>query len=194
MNTELRIQAKNDFEKDFFKLMNNSVFEKTSETVRKHRDVKLVTTDKRRSQLVSEPNYDTTKWFSECLLEMKKIKIKMNKPVYLGLSLLGSSKTLMYDFWCNCVKPKYQDNAKLCYMDTVSFIINIYKDTANDVEKRFDTSNYEVNRPLPTRKNKKVVRLMNDKLGGNIMTEFAALRPNTYSYLMDEVIVIKRNV
>ena len=89
MNTELRKEAKNDFEKDFFKLMNNSDFEKTMENVRKHRDIKLVTKDKGRNQLVSEPNYHTTKWFSENLLatEIKKIKVKMNKPVYLGLSI-----------------------------------------------------------------------------------------------------------
>ena len=142
MNTELRKPAKNDFEKDFFKLMNNSVFGKTMENVRKHRDIKLVTTDKRRNQLVSEPDYHTTKWFSENLLaiEMKKIKVKMNKPVYLGLSILEISKTLMYEFWYEYIKPKYQDNAKLCYMDTDSFIINIitenfYKDIADDVKK-----------------------------------------------------------
>ena len=94
MNTELRKQAKNDFEKYFFKLMNNSVFGKTMENVRNHRDIKLVTTDKRRNQLVSKPNYHTTEWFSKCLLptEMKKIKVKMNKPVYLGLPILEISK------------------------------------------------------------------------------------------------------
>ena len=163
------------------------------ENVRKHRDTKLVTTDKRRNQLVSEPNYYTIKWFSENLLaiKMKKIKVKMNKPVYLGLSMLEIIKTLMYEFWYDYVKPKYQNNAKLCYMDTDSFIINIqtedfYEDIANDVEKRFDTSNYEVNRPLPTGKNKKVIGLMKDEQGGKIMTEFAALRPKTYSYSMDD--------
>ena len=100
MNTKLRTKAKNDFEKDFFKLMNNSVFGKTMENVRKHRDIKLVKTDKRRNQLVSEPNYYTTKWYSESLLaiEMKKIKVKMNKPVYLGFSILEISKTQMYEF------------------------------------------------------------------------------------------------
>ena len=100
MNTELRKQAKNEFEKDFFKLMNNSVFGQSFLNVRKHRDIKLVTTDKRRNQLVSEPNYHATKWFSENLLviEMKKTKVKMNKPVYLGLSILEISKTLMYEF------------------------------------------------------------------------------------------------
>ena len=193
MNTELRKQAKNDFEKDFFRLMNNSVFGKTMENVRKHRDIKLVTTDKRRNQLVSVPNYHTTKWFSDDLLatEMKKIKVKMNKPVYLGLSILEISKTLMYKFWYDYINPKFQDNAKLCYMDTDSAIINIktedfYEDIADDVEKRFDTSNYEVNRPLLKRKNKKVIGLMKDELGGKIMTKFAALRPKTYSYLMDD--------
>ena len=117
MNTELRKQAKNDFEKAFFKLMNNAVLGKTMENVRKHRDIKLVTTDKRRNQLVSEPNYHTTKWFSENLLaiEMKKTKVKMNKPVFLGLSILEISKTLMYEFWYDYIKPKYGDNVKLLY-------------------------------------------------------------------------------
>ena len=127
MNTELRKQAKNDFEKDFFKLINNTVFGKTMENVWKHRDIKFVTTNKRRNQLVSEPNYHTTKYFSEDLLaiEMKKIKVKMNKPVYLGMSILEINKTLMYEFWYDYIKPKYQNNAKLCYMDTGSFIIHI---------------------------------------------------------------------
>ena len=127
MNTELRKQAKNDFEKDFFKLMNIDVFDKTMENVRKHRDIKLVTTDKRRNQFVSEPSYNTTKYFSENLLaiEMKKIKVKMNKPVYLGLSILEISKILMYEFSYYYMKPKYNDNVKLCYMDTDSFIMHI---------------------------------------------------------------------
>ena len=101
MNTKLRKEAKNDFEKDFFKLMNNSVFGKTMENLRKHRDIKLVTTDEKRSKLISEPNYHTTKRFSENLLaiEMKKIKVKMNKPAYLDISILDISKTLMYKFW-----------------------------------------------------------------------------------------------
>ena len=139
MNTELRKQAKNDFEKDFFKLMNNSVFGKTTENVRKHRDIKLVTRDKRRNQLVSEPNYHTAKWFSECLLatEMKKIKAKLNKLVYQGLSILEISKTLMFEFWYEYIKPKYNDRVRLCYMDTDSFIMHIkiedfYEDIAEN--------------------------------------------------------------
>ena len=127
MNTVLRKIAKNDFEKDFFKLMNNAVFGKTMENVRKHRDIKLVTTDKKRSKLVSEPNYHTMNYISEYLsiIEMKRTKVKMNKPLYLGLSILEISKLLMYEFRYDFMKPKYSDNVKLCYMDTDSFIMNI---------------------------------------------------------------------
>ena len=173
MNTELRELAKNDFEKDIFKLMNNSVFGKTMENIRKHRDIKLVTTNKRRSKLVSEPNYHTINYISDDLsiIEMNKTKVKMNKPIYLGLSILEISKILMYEFWYDYMKPKYDNNIKLCYTDTDSFMLNIktedfYKDIANDVEKRFDRSNYEINKPLPTGKNKKVIGLMKDELGG----------------------------
>ena len=192
----MRKKAKNDFENDFYKLMNNAVFGKTKENVRKHKDIKLVATDKRRNQLVSEPNYYTTKWFSEKLLviEMKKTKVKMNKPVYLVLSILEISKTLIYEFSYDYMKPKYGDNVKLCYMDTDGFIMPIktedfYKDVADDIEKRFDTSNCddECDRPLPKRKNKKVIGKFKDVLGGGkIMTELVAIRPKTYSYLMDE--------
>ena len=109
----------------------------------------------------------------------------MNKPIYLGLSILDISKILMYEFWYDYMKPKYNDNVKLCYMDTDSFVKNIktndfYKDISNDVEKRFDTSNYECNRPLPIGKNKKIIGLMKDELGGKIIMEFGTLRPKTY--------------
>ena len=192
MSTELGKAAKNDFEKDLFKLMNNSVFGKTMENIRKHRDIKLVTTDKKSSKLVSEPNYHTINLISEDLsiIEMKKTKLKMNKPIYSGLSILEISKILMYEFWYDYMKPKYGNNVKLCYMDTDSSIMNIktndfYEDITNDVENRFDTSNYEVNRPLLMGKNKKVIGLMKDELGGKIITEFVTLRPKTYSYLTD---------
>ena len=190
MNTELRKLAKNDFEKDLFKLMNNSVFGKTMENIRKHRDIKLVTTDRKRSKLVSEPNYHTIYLISEDLsiIEMKKAKVKMNKPIYLGLSILEISKILMYEFWYDYMKPKYNDNVRLCYMDTNSFIKtnDFYKDIANDVENRFDTSNYEVNRLLSTGKNKKIIGLMKDELCGKIITEFVTLMPITYSFLTDD--------
>ena len=122
---------------------------------------------------------------------MKKTKVKMNKPIYLGLSILEISKILMYEFWYNNMKLKYGNDVKLCYMDTDSFIMNVktndfYQDIANDVENRFDTSNYEVNRTLPKGKNKNVIGLMKDELGGKIITEFVTLRPKTYSYMTDD--------
>ena len=145
MNTKLRIKTNNEFEKKKFKLMVNSVFGKTMENLRKHRDIKLVTTDEKRNKLVSEPNYHTTKRFSENLLaiEMKKTKVKMNKPVYLGI--LDISKTFMYKFWYKYTKPKYGDRVKLCYTDTDSIITYImsedfYGDIADDVERWIDTS------------------------------------------------------
>ena len=141
--------------------MNNAVFGKTMENVRKHRDIKLVTTKRRRNYLVSDPNYHTTKFFTENLLaiEMRKTKILMNNPLYLGLSILELSKILMYEFWYDDAKRKYGEKAKLCYMYTDSFTVyiktnDIYTNIAEDVETRFDTSNYELDRPLVKRKNK----------------------------------------
>ena len=131
------------------------------------------------------------------IMEMNKTKVKMNKPIYLGLSILEISKLLMYEFWYGYMKPKYGNNVKLCYIDTDSFIMDIKtedfcKDIAKDVEKGFDTSNYEVDRPLPTGKNKKVIGLMKDELGGKIFTEFVTLRPKTYSYLTDDCKEVKK--
>ena len=176
--------------------------EKTMENVRKDRDIKLVTTDEKRNKLVSGPNYHTTKRFSEnsLAIEMKKAKVKMNKPIYLGMSILDISKTLMYKFWYNYFKPKYGDRAKLCYTDTDSFIIHIitedfFEDISNDVEAWYDTSNYDENdkRPLPVGKNKKVIGFFKDELGGRIMEEFCALRPKTYSYLMADNSEVKKS-
>ena len=166
MNTDLRKDAKNEFEKEFFKLMNNSVFGKTMENIRTHRDIKLVTSDKRRTVLASEPNYHSTKYVSKDLLvmEMKKKEVRMNKPIYLGQAILDASKTLMYEFWYDYIKPKYADNDRLCYMDTDSFVMDIktddfYKDISNDVDKWFDTSNYDKNdnRPLEIGKTKRLL-------------------------------------
>ena len=195
MNTKLRIEAKNDFEKDFFKLMKNAVFGKTMENVRNHRDIKLVTSDKRRSILVSEPNYHSSKCISKDLMiiEMRKTEVKMNKPIYLGQAILDISKTIMYEFWYDYIKPKYGDKAKLCYMDTDSFLTYVktedfYEDIANDVERWFDTSNYnkDTKKPLQTGVNKKVIGMFKDELGDKIMTEFVALRAKTYAYLADD--------
>ena len=199
VNTELTKKATNDFEKDFFKLMNNAVFGKTMENVRKHRDIKLVKSDKKRNKLVSEPNFHTMKLIDNnlAIIEMKKVKVKMNKPIYLGLSILDISKITIYEFWYDYVKIKYQDKARLCYMDTDSFVVNIktkdfYKDISQDVNKRFDTSNYTFDRPLRTGINKKVIGLMKDELGGDIITEFVALRPKAYSYVTNDFIEMKK--
>ena len=186
----MRKKASNDFEKDFFELMNNAVFGKTMENVRKHRDIKLVKTDCKRNKLVSEPNYHTMKLITENLsiIEMKKGKVKMNKPIYLGLSMLEISKIIIYEFWYDYMKRKYGDMVKLCYTDTDSLVMTIktkdfYKDIAQDAQERFDASNYSVDRPLPKGKN---------ELGGGIITEFVALRPKTYSYMTDEFIEMKK--
>ena len=199
VNTELRKKASNDFEKDFFKLMNNAVFGKTMENVRKHRDKKLVKTDKKRNKLVSEPNYHTMKLTDNnlAIIEMRKVTVKMNKPIYLGLSILDISKITMYEFWYDYVKSKYEDKARLCYMYTDSFVVNIktkdfYKDIAENVKERLDTSNYIYDRPLPTGVNKKVIGLMKDELGGDIITEFVALRPKAYSYITNDYIEMKK--
>ena len=141
MNTKLRQEAKNYFEKYFFNLMNNAVFGKTMENVRKHRNIKLLTTERRKNYLLSEPNYPTTKFFSENLLviEMKKTQILLNKPVYLGLSILCLRKTVIYEYWYDYVKPKYGENAKLCYMDTDSFIVHVKtEDVYNDIAEDAD--------------------------------------------------------
>ena len=136
--------------------MNDSVFGTTMESGRNHRDIKLAATEEKRSKLVSEPNYHTTKHFSENLLaiEMKKIKVIMNKPAYLGMPILDTSKILMCEFWYDYIKPKYGDRAKMCYMDTDSFIPYIitkdfYKDIVDDVERCFDTSNCDENDKRP---------------------------------------------
>ena len=180
MNTKVRTEAKNDFEKDFFKLMNNSAFGKTMENVRNHQDIKLVTTDERRKRLVSELNYHTTKWFDKEFLAIKmdKTKILMNKPVYLAQAILDISKTLIYEFWYDYLEPKHGDKVKLCYMDKGRFIIHVetedfYKDIANDVDIWFDTSAYNKNekRPLPIDKNEKEIEKFKDELSGKIMTE-----------------------
>ena len=123
MNTKRRMETNNEFEK----ISLISLFGKTMENLRKHRNIKLVTTDEKRSKLISEPNYHAAKRFSENLLaiEMGKTKVKMNKPVYLGMSILDISKMLMYKFWYDYVRQKYGDRAKLCYRDTDSFIIHI---------------------------------------------------------------------
>ena len=188
-NTQLRKAATNDFEKDFFKLTNNSVFGKTMESIRKHRNIKLVMTEEKYLHTVMRPNFKSGVLFGENLMgcEMGKIKVVMNKPVYLSQQIVDLSK-VMYEFHYNYMVPKYGlEKLNLCYMDTDSLVYDIktedfYEDIADDVPARFDTSGYCPNRPLSVGLNKKVIGLMKDELGGKIMTEFVALRPKLYSY------------
>ena len=191
MNTNLRTKAKNNFEKDFFKLMNNSVFGKTMENIRNRVNVKLVNTQERLRKLVAKPNLKSPpKIFSENLVSvhLKKTSLLMNKPVYLGMCILDLSKTIMYDFHYNYIKPKYGDKAKLLFTDTDSLMYEIetedfYKDISEDVKVRFDTSDYPENHPsgIPTGINKKVLGMFKDEAAGKIIKEFVGLRAKLYS-------------
>ena len=147
-NTQLRTQAKNDFEKDFFKLMNIAVFGKTMENIRKHRNIKLITNNESYLKLVMKPNFKSGVLFGENLkgCEMGKIKVIINKPVYFGQAILDLSKIIMYKFHYDCKTPKF-DNLQLCYMDTDSLVYDIktedfYADITDDVPTRFDTPGY----------------------------------------------------
>ena len=194
-NTKLRANAKNNFEKDFFKLMNNSVFGKTMENIRNRVDVKLVNTQEKLRKLVGKPNYKSQEIYSENLVSvhMKKVKLTMNKPVYLGMSILDLSKTLMYDFHYDYIKKKYGYKAETVFTDTDSFMYLIetedfYKDISEDVKDWFDTSDYPENHPsgIPTGKNKKVLGMFKDEAAGKIIKEFVGLRSKLYSYIMDD--------
>ena len=195
MNTNLRANAKNNFEKDFFKLMNNSVFGKTMENIRNRVNVKLVNNEEKARKLIAKPNYRSCKICSENLISvhMKKTSLVMNKPVYLGACILDLSKTIMYDFHYNYIKPMYKDKAKLLFTDTDSLMYEIetedfYKDISGDVKDRFDTSDYPENHPsgIPTGINKKVLGMFKDEAMGKIIKEFVGLRAKLYSYKMDE--------
>ena len=194
-NTALRKKAKNEFEKDFFKLMNNSVFGKMIENVRKRIEIKLIVTEERRKKLVSEPNYASCTAFSDHLMavEMRKTRVLMDKPILVGQAILAKSKELMYEFFYGYFKPKYQNKIKLCYMDTDSFILdiktdNFFEDNKEDLKKWFDTFNYHKDMILPeeyaknANVNKKVIGKMKNELGNGYMSEFIALSPKLYAY------------
>ena len=201
MNTKLRAEAKNNFEKDFYKLMVNSVFGKTMENIRKRVNVKLVNTKEKLKKLVAKPNFKGQKIFSENLVavHMKKTSLTMNKPVYLGMCILDLSKTIMYDFHYNYIKPKYGDKAKLLFTDTDSLMYEIetedfYKDISGDVKNKFDTSDYPENHPsgIPTGINKKVLGMFKDEAAGKTIIEFVGLRAKLYSYIMDDGVETKK--
>ena len=196
MNTQLRAKAKNNFEKDHYKLMNNSVFGKTMENIRNRVNVKLVNTEEKARKLIAKPNFKGhPKIFSENLISihMKKTSLFMNKPVYLGACTLDLSKSLMYDFHYKYIKPMYKNKAKLLFTDTDSLMYEIetedfYKDISGDVKDRFDTSDYPDRHPsgIPTGENKKVLGMFKDETAGKIIKEFVGLRAKMYSYKMYE--------
>ena len=195
LNTDLRTKAKINFEKDFFKLMNNSVFGKTMENIRNRVDIKSVNNEKQAEKLSAKPNFKHCNIFSENLvaIHMKKTKLVFNKPVYLGMSILDLSKTLMYDFHYNYIKQKYGDKVKLLFTDTDSLMYEIqtedfYKDISEDVKHRFDTSDYPPNHPsgIPSGFNKKVLGMFKDEAGCKVIDEFVGLRAELYSYKMFE--------
>ena len=194
-NTNLRAKAKNNFEKDFFKLMNNSVFGKTMENIRNRVNIKLVNTGEQFKKLSAKPNYESRKIFNENLVSvhMKNTSLTMDKPVYLGMCILDLSKTLMYDFHYRYIKTKYGDRAKLLFTDTDSFLYEIqtedfYKDISGDVKDKFDTSNYPENHPsgIPAGINNKVVGMFKDEEAGDNMVEFVGLRAKLYSCKMED--------
>ena len=174
LNTNMRTKGTTDFEKDFYKLMNNSVFGKTMENVRNRINVKLVTSEKAYNKLVKKPNFKSVNIFHENLIavHMEKTVVKFNKPIQIGMSILDLSKTLMYEFHYDYVKPKWGNDATLLFTDTDSFCYEIktedfYEDISGDVNAWFDTSNYEKDHPLFSNKNKKVVGFYKDECGGN---------------------------
>ena len=175
--------------------MNNAVFGKMIENVRKRPEIKLVVTEQHRKKLASEPNYKSCVAFSDHLLaiEMKKTRIYMNKPIMVVQAILDKSKELMHHFYYDYLIPKYKENVKLMYMDTDSFVLEIetydfYDDIKYDLKEWFDTSGYDKNMVLPDEYakiadvNKKVIGKMKDEIEKGCMTEFVSLFPKVYAF------------
>ena len=194
-NTDLRKEAKNAFEKDFFKLMNNSVFGKTIENIRKRQSVEIMDDRKKALKLSSKPNFDRVTIFDEHLVavHMKKTEVYFIKPIYVGQAILDLSKTLMFDFHYNYIRKKYGNKAELLFTDTDSLLYLIqtddfYLDIKKDVKKKFDKSDYLENHPsgIKTGVNKKVIGKFKDEVGGNQITHFVGLRPKLYTFKVEE--------
>jgi hypothetical protein len=189
----LRTAATNDFEKDFFKLINNSVFGKAMEDVEKHIDVRLITDREKLNKLVAKHNFDRNVIFGENLVatHMKKTRVLYNKPIYLGMCILELPKTLMYEFHYDYIKPKYGDNTRLLMTDTDSLVYEIhmndfYVDTKDDVQAKSDTSEYPKDHPatavgFKVGCNKKIVGMMKHETAGAEISEFAGLRSKCYA-------------
>ena len=194
-NTELRKTAANSFEKDFFKLMNNSVFGKTIENIRKRQNIILVDNRKKAAKLTSRPNFERATIFDRNLIavHMKKTEVYFNKPVYVGQAILDLSKTLMFDFHYNYIKEKYKHRAELMFTDTDSLLYQIhtddfYKDIFYDIKTKFDTSDYPPDHPsgILTGVNKKVIGMFKDEVAGRQITHFVGLRPKLYSFKVED--------
>ena len=200
-NTELRKCAANSFEKDFFKLMNNSVFGKTIENIRKRQNVFLVDNRKQAIKLSNRPNFDRCTIFDKNLIaiHMKNTEVYFNKPVYVGQAILDLSKTLMFDFHYEYIKKKYGSKAQLLFTDTDSLMYEIktkdfYKDIYDDVKNKFDTSDYPLDHPsgITTGVNKKVIGMFKDEVAGKQITHFVGLRPKLYSFKIEDDKVVKK--
>jgi len=207
LNTNLQTKATNNFEKDFFKLMNNSVFGKTMENIRNRQDIQLVTNENQAAKLINRRNYKKRTIFSEDLvaIHMVKTELVFNKPIYVGMSILDLSKNLMYDFHYNYIKNKYGNKSKLMFTDTDSLLYQIetddfYKDITKDINAKFDTSAYPKNHDgIKNFVNKKVIGMMKDETAGNEIVEFVGLRAKLYAYKIDNIEVkrckgVKRSV
>ena len=205
-NTELRKTAANSFEKDFFKLMNNSVFGKTIENIRKRQNIFLIDNRKKAAKLTSRPNFDRATIFDKNLIavHMKKTEVYFNKPVYVGQAILDLSKTLMFDFHYNYMLKKYSSKTaggfrgdcippELLFTDTDSLLYQIhtddfYKDISDDIKTKFDTSDYPPNHEsgILTGVNKKVIGMFKDEVAGRQITHFVGLRPKLYSFKVED--------
>ena len=192
-NTTQRAKSTNDFEKDFYKLMNNAVFGKTMENVFKRMNFKLINNVKQLTKYTRRPTFKHKVDISPDQLvgvEMEKETITLDKNVSVGFSVLELSKVLMYDFYYNKLKKQYGEKVTLCYTDTDSFIIEIQTDDLyedlKDMADDFDFSDYPANHPCFDKKNKKVIGKFKDELCGTIMTEFVGLKSKMYSFMVDQ--------
>ena len=200
-NTDLRKTASNAFEKDFFKLMNNSVFGKTIENIRKRQNVVIVDNKKLAIKLSSKLNFERLTIFDENLaaFHMKKTEVYFNKPIFVGQAILDISKTLMFYFHYNFIRKKYGDKAELLFTDTDSLMYLIqtedfYQDINKDIKKKFDTSDYPENHPsgIKTGVNKKVIGKFKDEAAGKQITHFVGLRPKLYCFKDDDEVETRK--
>ena len=193
-NTELRKTAANSFEKDFFKLVNNSVFGKPIENIRKRQNVVLIDNRREAAKLSTKPNFDRATTFDRNLIavHMKKTEVYFNKPIYVGQAILDLSKTLMFDFHCDYIRKKYDDAAELLFTDTDSLMYLIqtddfYQDISRDIKRKFDASDYPEKHPsnIKTGANKKVIGKFKDEVAGRQITHFVGLRPKLYCFKVE---------